>query len=69
MADLSGAVWRKSTRSGNGGNSCVEVAKNLPDVVGVRDSKDRSGPVLTFGPEAWADFLAGVKHGEFDLPG
>ena len=69
MADLSGAVWRKSTRSGNGGNSCVEVAKNLPDVVGVRDSKDRSGPVLTFGPEAWTDFLAGVKHGEFDLPG
>ena len=67
MADLSGAVWRKSTRSGNGGNSCVEVAKNLPGVVGVRDSKDRSGPALGFGPEAWAAFLAGVKDGEFDL--
>jgi hypothetical protein len=69
MADLSEAVWRKSTRSGNGGNSCVEVAKNLPGVVGVRDSKDRSGPVLAFGPEAWAAFLAGVKDGEFDLLG
>jgi Domain of unknown function (DUF397) len=69
MADLSGAVWRKSTRSGNGGNSCVEVAKNLPGVIGVRDSKDRSGPVLAFGPEAWAAFLAGVKDGEFDLLG
>jgi hypothetical protein len=69
MADLTGAVWRKSTRSDNGGASCVEVAKNLPDVVGVRDSKDRSGPVLAFGPEAWVAFLAGVKHGEFDRPG
>jgi hypothetical protein len=68
MADLTGAVWRKSTRSGNGGSDCVEVAKNLPDVVGVRDSKDRSGPVLAFDPRAWADFLRGVKSGEFDLP-
>jgi hypothetical protein len=68
MADLSGAVWRKSTRSDNGGNSCVEVAKNLPGVVGVRDSKDRSGPALTFTPEEWAAFVAGVKGGEFDLP-
>jgi hypothetical protein len=67
MADLTGADWRKSTRSGNGGSDCVEVAKNLPGVVGVRDSKDRSGPALTFGPEAWAAFLAGVKDGEFDL--
>ena len=68
MADLSDAGWRKSTRSGNGGNSCVEVAKNLPDVVGVRDSKDRSGPVLAFDPEVWSAFMAGVKDGEFDLP-
>ena len=67
MADLSGAIWRKSTRSGNGGSDCVEVAKNLTSVVAVRDSKDRSGPVLTFVPEAWNDFLAGVKAGEFDL--
>jgi hypothetical protein len=68
MADLSGAVWRKSRRSDNGGASCVEVAKNIPGVVGVRDSKDRSGPVLAFEPEAWAAFLDGVKGGEFDLP-
>jgi hypothetical protein len=68
MADLSGAVWRKSTRSDNGGNSCVEVAKNLPGVVGVRDSKDRSGPALTFTPDEWAAFVDGVKKGEFDLP-
>jgi len=68
MADLTGAIWRKSIRSDNGGASCVEVAKNLPEIVGVRDSKDRSGPVLTFEPGAWSDFLDGVKGGEFDLP-
>jgi hypothetical protein len=54
--DLTGAVWRKSSRSGNGGSTCVEVATNLPGVVGVRDSKDRQGPVLTFPPAAWSAF-------------
>ncbi|MGI5149053.1 DUF397 domain-containing protein [Plantactinospora sp. CA-294935] len=60
MADLSGAIWRKSTRSGNGGSTCVEVAKNLPEIVGVRDSKDPAGPVLTFGPAAWRAFVQDV---------
>jgi uncharacterized protein DUF397 len=67
MADLTATIWRKSTRSGNGGSDCVEVAKNLSGVVGVRDSKDRSGPVLAFDPQAWTDFIGAVKNGEFDL--
>jgi hypothetical protein len=55
--------WRKSTRSGNGGDSCVEVADNVPGVVLVRDSKDRSGPVLTFSPTAWRAFVGlAVRH-------
>ncbi|MFG1801069.1 DUF397 domain-containing protein [Micromonospora carbonacea] len=60
MPDLTGAVWRKSTRSNNGGN-CVEVADNLPDVVGLRDSKDAAGPVLTFAASSWAAFIEDVK--------
>ncbi|WP_431911372.1 DUF397 domain-containing protein [Micromonospora carbonacea] len=60
MPDLTGAVWRKSTRSNNGGN-CVEVADNLPGVVGLRDSKDATGPVLTFTPSSWAIFIEDVK--------
>jgi hypothetical protein len=67
MADLTGAVWRKSTRSDNGGSTCVEVARNLPGVVGVRDSKDRTGPALTFAPQQWTTFLDGVRDGDFDL--
>ncbi|WFE99830.1 DUF397 domain-containing protein [Micromonospora sp. WMMD964] len=58
MTDLTGAVWRKSTRSGDNGGACVEVADNLAGIIAVRDSKDATGPVLTFTAQAWADFIA-----------
>ncbi|WP_329109128.1 DUF397 domain-containing protein [Micromonospora sp. NBC_01699] len=61
MRDLSGARWRKSTRSNGTGGDCVEVADNLPGIVGVRDSKNRDGGTLTFGPEAWRAFLGLTK--------
>lgn len=68
--DVTGARWRKSTRSGSNGGSCVEVADNLPTVVGVRDSKDNGiGPVLTFTRAEWSAFVSAVRDGEFDLPG
>ncbi|MEN3612869.1 DUF397 domain-containing protein [Plantactinospora sp. ZYX-F-223] len=59
--DLSNAQWRTSTRSSNGGDTCVEVADNLPDAVHVRDSKDRQGPVLTFTTDAWRTFVHTVS--------
>jgi Domain of unknown function (DUF397) len=58
--DLSAAIWRKSAYSNNGGN-CVEVARNLPGLVAVRDSKDPDGPALTFTPADWEAFTAAVK--------
>jgi hypothetical protein len=64
--DLARLEWRKSRFSNNGGN-CVEVASNLPGVVGVRDSKNPAGPALIFTPSEWSAFLHGVKSGEFDL--
>ena len=63
--DLSGAVFRKSTRS-NANGQCAEVAVNVSGVVAMRDSKDIAGPVLTFTPREWRKFVAGVKDGEFD---
>lgn len=60
--DLTGARWRKSTKSGGNGGDCVEVAGNLPRVVAVRDSKDPTGPVLTFAPAAWRAFVAQVAE-------
>ncbi|MEU7760221.1 DUF397 domain-containing protein [Micromonospora aurantiaca (nom. illeg.)] len=57
-------TWRKSTRS-NGSGDCVEVADCLPGVVGLRDSKDPQGPILTFDPAAWSTFVANVKYETF----
>jgi hypothetical protein len=59
--DLLGAQWRKSTRSGDNNGNCVEVADNLPGLVAVRDSKDPSGPALTFSPTAWTHFVRSTK--------
>ena len=60
-----GLAWIKSSFSLAQG-SCVEVA-SLPDGgVGVRDSKDPSGPVLRFTPDQWRAFLGGARNGEFD---
>jgi len=60
--DLTGAIWRTSTRSGSSGGNCVEVADNLPGVVLVRDSKDRDGATLAFPAEAWRAFVGLAKH-------
>jgi hypothetical protein len=49
--------WRTSSRSGQNGGDCVEVADNLPGRVLVRDSKDPQGPVLTFAPWEWQAFV------------
>jgi len=64
--DVSIAIWRKSSYSGGNGGGCVEIAAS-PGQVLVRDSKDREGPVLSFSPDEWAAFTAGVRGGEFDL--
>lgn len=63
--DLTNAAWRKSSYSGANGGNCVEVARNLADVVAVRDSKDPDGPALAFSPREWREFTAGVARGEF----
>ncbi len=64
---LVGAVWRKSSYSGDNGGDCVEVAGNLPGLVAVRDSKDPGGPVLAFVPADWRTFVAGLRDEESGL--
>jgi hypothetical protein len=58
-------AWRKSTRSGDNG-ACVEV-RRVQGTIQVRDSKDRSGPVLSFTLGEWEALLAGTKAGKFNL--
>lgn len=62
--DLAPALWRKSTRTNNWG-ACVEVAGLGLGGRAVRDSKDPSGPALSFSAAQWAAFTAGVRAGEF----
>jgi hypothetical protein len=61
--DLSRAAWRKSSYSGSNGGQCVEVARNLPGVVAVRDSKDPGGPSLVVTAGEWRTFLDGLRRG------
>jgi hypothetical protein len=58
--DQDGATWRKSTYSNGSGGNCVEVGADGPAVM-VRDTKDRAGAALTFGPDAWRRFAAKIK--------
>jgi hypothetical protein len=53
------SVWRKSSYSGDNGGECVEVAST--GAVLVRDTTDRSGPVLTFTAASWRAFTAAIK--------
>ncbi|MGH3902561.1 MAG: DUF397 domain-containing protein [Pseudonocardiaceae bacterium] len=58
-------TWHKSSYSNGDGGACVEVA-NLRTARTVRDSKDPTGPALTFTAAEWSAFTAGVRAGEFD---
>ncbi len=61
----SGANWVKSSLSFSNG-ACVEVASLADSGIGVRNSRDKQGPVLCFTPDEWHAFLGGVRNGEFD---
>ncbi|ANP49561.1 hypothetical protein J2Z21_004971 [Streptomyces griseochromogenes] len=41
-------------------NDCVEVARNIPNTVAVRDSKTPRGPILRLTPKVWARFTASL---------
>lgn len=65
-ADLTGARWFKSSHS-SAGSECVEVAfLDGGKMVGVRDSKNVSGPALIFSPAEWDVFTADVAGGKLE---
>ncbi|WP_433627841.1 DUF397 domain-containing protein [Nocardia sp. CA-120079] len=64
---LTGPAWFKSSYS-QAGSECVEVAWLSDGGVGVRDSKNPTGPALIFAPAEWDAFMAGVQDSEFGRP-
>lgn len=65
--DLSVVNWFKSSHS-SGQTECVEVAWLDGGGVGVRNSKNPTGPALIFTPGEWDAFTASVTDGEFNRP-
>ena len=53
--------WRKASHSASNGGGCVEVADDDSRML-VRDTQDRTGPVLKFTPGAWRRFADLVKR-------
>ncbi|WP_374119201.1 DUF397 domain-containing protein [Streptomyces odontomachi] len=49
--------WYKSSYSTSDGPECVEVAFTH-EATHVRDSKNKQGPQLAFGPREWATFVS-----------
>ncbi|WP_405851135.1 DUF397 domain-containing protein [Streptomyces sp. NBC_01369] len=53
---------KSSYSGGNAGQECVEVARNIPRTVAVRDSKRPDGPLLVLDPAAWDTFTADLRR-------
>ncbi len=58
------AVWFRSSYSTSSGD-CVEVAFLTPETIGVRDSKNATGPALSFTPSEWDAFTTALRSGAF----
>jgi hypothetical protein len=55
-------TWKTSSYCSS--SACVEVAKT-PNEIRVRNSNDPDATELIFVPAAWAEFMAGIRAGDF----
>jgi len=65
VSDLTGAQWRKSSRSG-AGNDCVELVVARIGAA-VRDSKNPDAGHVSFETLGWHAFMGVVKDGSLDI--
>jgi hypothetical protein len=65
VSNLTGAQWRKSSRSG-ANNDCVELVVARVGAA-VRDSKNPDAGHIAFADTGWQAFLGTVKDGGLDV--
>lgn len=66
MTSMASETWRTSSYTGSNGGSCVEVADGDARLR-VRDTKNRSGHVMTVDTAAWHSFLGEVRIIDFEV--
>ncbi|MGW2540277.1 DUF397 domain-containing protein [Kitasatospora sp. NPDC001574] len=66
VPEIAARGWFKSSYSAQA-NDCVETGRVVAGGMAVRDSKDPSGPALVFAGDAWVEFVAALRAGEFPL--
>lgn len=54
--------WYKSSYSGGTNDDCLEITCGHA-VIPVRDSKNTTGPTLTFSTDGWTSFVTAIKQG------
>ncbi|MFI0404853.1 DUF397 domain-containing protein [Actinomadura sp. 3N508] len=59
--ELTKAAWRKSSRSNESGDNCIEIA-GVIKAVAIRDSKDPDGPKLIISSAAFRHFANTIKN-------
>ncbi|WP_433466595.1 DUF397 domain-containing protein [Spirillospora sp. CA-128828] len=59
--DLSSLDWRKSSRSNESGDNCVELAA-VVTVVALRDSKDPDGPKIILARSDFRHFVKIIRN-------
>lgn len=69
--ELPRVAWHISTKSDNGGASCVEAGplRDSSGRVAVRHSHHPDGQVIVYGGGQWDAFVSRVKSGHLDFPG
>lgn len=58
-----GLTWRTALNC-NGG-ACVQVAATEHGIL-LGNSRQPAGPALSYTPDEWHEFVAGIKNGDFD---
>ncbi|WP_395109873.1 DUF397 domain-containing protein [Actinomadura sp. SCN-SB] len=59
--DLTGVLWRKSSRSSEQGDMCVELAL-VRGAVAIRDSRDPDGSKLMMSRRSFGHLAAALKR-------